>query len=108
MGFLSVSRPIGKESNLRQDIRIWLFMGPESGDSLALLNHSSGPAMRCQSSNGSPDSEAASVNFRPRKYFLKALKSVIFSERIADSPIRQKGVALVTALVYAEGGWGPY
>lgn len=60
--------------------------------------------MRHQSSKGSPDSEAATARFGPGKYFLKALKSVLFDERIADSHVRQKGVALVTTLACAEGG----
>lgn len=63
--------------------------------------------MRYQGSKGSPDSKAVSVRFRPRKYFLKALKSVLFNERIADSCVKHRGVALVTALVCAEGGQVP-
>lgn len=62
--------------------------------------------MRHQSSESSPDSEAASVRFGPGKYFLKALKSVLFNETIADSRVRQNGVALVTTLACAEGGRG--
>lgn len=37
-----------KESGFRWDIRTWLLTGPEPGDSLALLNHSSSLALNEQ------------------------------------------------------------